>query len=238
VARKKDSFVYDDDWLIENFWKYSRTDEMAEKYNEEHGTSYKLGTIRYHCFEKLGLKRKSKRNAPFSAAEDEFLRKNYPVMSSRELADAFVIEFGRRREEQELRLRCWYLGIKKEETAASKSRSEAQWHVKEIGEELIDVHGYVKVKVSRSGNSNERWKLKHREVWKQHHGEIPEGHVIIFLDGNKQNCEIENLACVPFNYLGYLSGNFQRSESPLVTKAQITWCDLKEAIREVQRGRQ
>ena len=60
------------------------------------------------------------------------------------------------------------------------------------------------------------------DTWKQYNGEIPEGHVIIFLDGNKQNCDIENLACVPFNYLGYLAGNFQRSESPLVTKAQIT----------------
>lgn len=36
-----------------------------------------------------------------------------------------------------------------------------------------------------------------RVVWREHHGDIPEGHEVIFLDGNKKNCEIENLDCKP-----------------------------------------
>jgi len=236
MAHKKSSNDYDDAWLIENFWQFDRTDRMSEAYNEVHGTKYSKDAIRSHCFTVLGLKRKSKRHEPFAPEEDAFLRKNYPVMSSRELADAFVIRFGRRREEQELRLRCWYLGIRKKDEAAFKSRSECQKHTKSLGSECVAANGYVKVKVSETGDSNERWKLKHREVWKQHHGEVPDGYVLVFLDGDKHNCDISNLACVPFNYLGYLSRfGISRSSSPLVTKTQIAWCDLQEQIRKIQR---
>lgn len=235
MARKKNSNDYDDNWIVENFWKFDRTDEMSEKYNELHGTSFSKEAIRSHCYDKLGLQRKNRRHKAFGEAEDEFLKRNYPILSSKELEDEFLIQFGYRREGQELRLRCWYLGIKKEEDAAKRSREISQYK-RELGEELIDASGYVKVKVSTHGNSNERWKLKHREIWKAHHGEIPEGHVLVFLDGNKQNCDIENLACVPFNYLGYLSSFKRRSESPLITKTQIVWCDLQEAIKKVQKG--
>ncbi len=37
------------------------------------------------------------------------------------------------------------------------------------------------------------WLLKHRYIWEQHHGPIPESHIIEFIDGNTRNCHIENL---------------------------------------------
>jgi len=40
------------------------------------------------------------------------------------------------------------------------------------------------------------WKEMHRHVWEQQHGPIPEGHNVIFLDGNKKNYELDNLALV------------------------------------------
>lgn len=41
------------------------------------------------------------------------------------------------------------------------------------------------------------WKTKKRAVWEKHNGEIPEDHVVIALDGNKNNLSIENLEIVP-----------------------------------------
>lgn len=35
-----------------------------------------------------------------------------------------------------------------------------------------------------------------REVWKEHYGDIPSGHVIIHLDGNNLNDDISNLDCI------------------------------------------
>jgi hypothetical protein len=38
-----------------------------------------------------------------------------------------------------------------------------------------------------------------RQVWVDHHGPIPAGYEIVFLDGNKMNCSIENLKCLSPN---------------------------------------
>lgn len=37
----------------------------------------------------------------------------------------------------------------------------------------------------------------HQEIWKAHHGPIPDGHHIHHIDGNPLNNAIENLACLP-----------------------------------------
>lgn len=63
---------------------------------------------------------------------------------------------------------------------------------KPIGHERVTVDGYVEVKV-REGKKQKNFELKHRLVWEQHNGPIPESHNIQFKDGNKLNCKIENL---------------------------------------------
>lgn len=63
---------------------------------------------------------------------------------------------------------------------------------KPIGHERITKDGYVEVKV-RDGKKQKNFELKHRLVWEQHNGPIPESHNIQFKDGNKLNCKIENL---------------------------------------------
>jgi len=58
-----------------------------------------------------------------------------------------------------------------------------------VGTEVVLEDGYIKVKIADPNV----WDLKHRLVWKNHQGEIPDGGVIRFKDGNKSNCERENL---------------------------------------------
>lgn len=36
----------------------------------------------------------------------------------------------------------------------------------------------------------------HREIWRDHHGEIPDGHVIHHKDGDTDNNDVENLECL------------------------------------------
>ena len=61
-----------------------------------------------------------------------------------------------------------------------------------IGSERVNVDGYIEVKV---GDPN-TWDSKHRVVYREHYGEIPEGYNVIFLDGNRQNVDINNLGLV------------------------------------------
>lgn len=65
---------------------------------------------------------------------------------------------------------------------------------KEIGSERI-TSGYVQVKV-QDGCGNANYKAKHHVVWEQHHGKIPKGSIVEFIDGDVFNFSIENLRCV------------------------------------------
>ncbi len=39
--------------------------------------------------------------------------------------------------------------------------------------------------------------VEHRDVWKQHRGPIPKGWVVHVLNGNYDDCRLENLAALP-----------------------------------------
>ena len=52
--------------------------------------------------------------------------------------------------------------------------------------------GYVEVKTAEPNV----WELKHRVIWEQHHGPIPEGRIIRFRDGNRENFDIDNLVLI------------------------------------------
>ena len=50
------------------------------------------------------------------------------------------------------------------------------------------------------------WMKVHHIVWEAHNGQIPDGHVVVFRDGNTANIEIENLHCLPRGELGMANG--------------------------------
>lgn len=52
--------------------------------------------------------------------------------------------------------------------------------------------GYVYIKVKEG----EKMVMKHRWVWEQAHGEIPDGYNIAFRDGDTRNCSLDNLELV------------------------------------------
>lgn len=65
-----------------------------------------------------------------------------------------------------------------------------------------DASRYLRVKVAEPNV----WELKHRHLWKTHRGPIPRGHVVIFKDGDFQNFDLDNLACVHRSDLSISNG--------------------------------
>ena len=63
---------------------------------------------------------------------------------------------------------------------------------KPVGSERIDLDGYTLIKVAEPSV----WKLKHRVIWEKANGPIPKNYTVIFLDGDKSNTDINNLALV------------------------------------------
>lgn len=64
-----------------------------------------------------------------------------------------------------------------------------------VGSERITKDGYIEVKVADPN----KWETKNKIIYKQYFGDIPEGHKIIYADGNKLNNDINNLILVSDN---------------------------------------
>jgi hypothetical protein len=81
------------------------------------------------------------------------------------------------------------------------------------GHESICKDGYVWIIVAERNphtGAATRRVMKHRRLWEQRHGPLPEGHCLKCLDGDKTNTDPENWACVPRALLPRLNGRFGR----------------------------
>lgn len=77
-----------------------------------------------------------------------------------------------------------------ERTKATRfKKGQKAWNRKPVGHERINTDGYVEIKTAQPN----KFELKHRVIWRRHHGKIPHGHNVQFRDGNPQNLAIENL---------------------------------------------
>lgn len=91
------------------------------------------------------------------------------------------------------------------------------YNTKPIGYERITDDGYILIKVSMDC----KMVLKHRWVYEQVHGEIPDGYNIMFRDGNRQNCSLDNLELVS---RGEAARRQVLSETPEQRRKRIERC--------------
>lgn len=101
-----------------------------------------------------------------------------------------------------------------------------------VGSERINRDGYVEVKVAEP----DRWRLKHRAVWEAVHGEIPEGHAVIFKDNDKTNTDIGNLLLVSRGTLAVLNHTGLCNYTGEFKETAVRIAELKTAMSKA-RGR-
>jgi hypothetical protein len=94
-------------------------------------------------------------------------------------------------------------------------------HELPVNAERIRRGGHIYIKVSTDGPHKQAWKEKHRWVWEQANGKIPEGMCIIFLDNNTLNCTLENLAMVSMSENLVMSQRGLYTNNPEATLAGI-----------------
>lgn len=115
-------------------------------------------------------------------------------------------------------------------------------NTKPIGYERISKDGYIEVKVRMHPSApgkHDFFELKQRIVWEKVYGPIPEGYVVIFLDGNKQNITIENLALVSREQHLEMTRLNLRNANPQITKTGTliskVECTLRQKRKKVKR---
>ena len=92
--------------------------------------------------------------------------------------------------------------------------------------------GFIYIKVSMTGPNYIRWIKKHHWIWEQAYGKIPAGMVIIYLDKNRKNCILENLAMITREELRQLAYKKLYSENKEATLAGITVVQHSIAIHK------
>jgi hypothetical protein len=83
-------------------------------------------------------------------------------------------------------------------TGETQFKKGAQAHnLQPIGSERITHDGFIQVKATATGYPPKDWVMKSRLVWEKSRGaKIPKGHILRFIDGDKQNLEPSNLLLV------------------------------------------
>lgn len=102
---------------------------------------------------------------------------------------------------------------------------------REIGSERINVDGYTEVKVAERN----RWKLKQRVVYEEQHGvKLTSNDVIIFLDGNRQNFDQDNLYRLTRQELARYCQDHLYARDPDISRAGAQIAKIKTKIGELK----
>tara|TARA_R110002049_G_scaffold282589_3_gene462437 strand:+ start:307 stop:897 length:591 start_codon:yes stop_codon:yes gene_type:complete len=75
-------------------------------------------------------------------------------------------------------------------TSFKKGSRPHNWKV--VGSTRVSKDGYVEVKISEP----KTWVQLHTIIWSAEHGDIPESHCVVFIDGDKSNVKLENLELI------------------------------------------
>ncbi|AXF54602.1 HNH endonuclease signature motif containing protein [Salicibibacter kimchii] len=76
------------------------------------------------------------------------------------------------------------------------------------------------------------WEKKHRWLWKQHYGEVPDGKAVTFKDGDKQNVTIDNLFLTNQVACMHVAIHGLPQNSPDLNVASHRLSELKSVVRQ------
>lgn len=127
-------------------------------------------------------------------------------------------------------------------SAATQFKTGQKPHnARPIGYEMTDVDGYVQICVDEPNpwtGSRTRMVHKHRRLWEQANGPVPDGYRLKCLDGDKTNCDPSNWEAIPVGLAPRLNGRFGRGydQAPAELKPTILLtAKLEHKARELQR---
>lgn len=161
-----------------------------------------------------------------------FIIEHGAELSTRELQQELNEKFGCNRSFGSVKRKTQKFGIQKSRDAISRGHKHSKYPIG--SSRIINGYEYIKVTTSGAGFYNQ-WDRKCRIVWRQHYGDIPEGHQIVFLNGDTLDCNIENLACISTKVCAKMSNGHGKafwSENPEVTKTGLLVCELDLALKE------
>ena len=238
--------LYDEEkiqWLSQNYGK-ATADEIAKRFNEKFGTDIcgrTLISIVSHKKIPHTIEDDVK-HYKYTREEREWIKTNIQKYDSWiELTDDLNRIFNKNYNCERVR----ELGTKRLKIKLGKNRSKYGLKKKEeypLGTIKNGMNGttYIKVKLvdgsvtrkTNNGYSEPYWKPLQKYIYEQTYGELKDDEFIIFLDGDNENYNLDNLCCVDKKIFGQLNlrGWYGHKE---LTKAMIEVIKTEIKLKEV-----
>lgn len=247
----------EDQWALQSAGEYYSIPQLARAFNEHFGTDIKKHSLEMH-FRELGIckammkpypKKKKVVREPkqkivkpnpdpkqplYSAEEELWMKQNIGRDETYlELTEEFNQIFGRSVPDWSFSDHCRKIGLRRENDGRFIS-GQATRALPILQE--VDRDGYIWIKVENDntiGAWKTNWVQKHRYIYEQVYGQIPEGYIVIFLDSNRMNFEPDNLYAVPRSIHARMTQNHWYTESKEHTMTAIRLCELNQALKSV-----
>ena len=212
-----------DAWLIEHYWDMS-VKKLVPFFNETFNANRSYKTIQNRCRKTLNLSHN------LTEEMKQFLKDNYYDCSMKELTDKFNEHFHQKRSEAVIKTWVHRMGFhfKDNEDRWRKCISE-NWssHARPVGSIYKLTGGYLYIKTAPK-----KYEMLHRYLWEKENGPVPDGYSLIFLDNNKENCDLSNICCISGRIHRELIKKKWRFDDPERTRTAILWYELFYAIKD------
>ncbi|MCL2270891.1 MAG: HNH endonuclease [Treponema sp.] len=232
-------------------------DDLAILFNERFGTSVSGKAITWVVFDRKLLKESKVRH--YTDEEKRFITRIVPGRCHAEITRLFNEKFNQAITVEKIKGYIANHGLNTGRTGcfpkghvpANKGKkgyyapgSEKGWfkpghkpvNWRPLKSERINVDGYVETKVSNTAKPvQKRWRYKHVVVWERKNGEVPKGHMIIFLDGNKLNITLDNLMMISRQAHAVMCHMGWYTNDKNATKAHCLMASVKVAIADRKR---
>jgi len=244
------------DWLRTHAARFDTLEELTEAFNHRYEDCRTVGAIQ-STLKREGIQRGRRRPQParrlldpdqHAFLEDAYTRHSIVVCTSMIniwWRTSFTVEqiksytsrhkmlSGRtgRFEKGQIPANAGTKGVMKPNRASFKKgrpAHEARNYVP-VGSLRFTRDGYMERKVTDDPTlvPARRWIPEHRLIWEAAYGPVPDGHVVVFLDGDRLNFDLENLRCVPRGVLGMLNKRGLNESTGEARKAGILTCELE-----------
>lgn len=191
----------------------------------------------------------------YTSEQRKWIFENHGPIKISELTEKFNKRFSESKNSKSIQYFCWRNGLrsqfhqKKNEGAFKKGQKP--WNKgktgymeanktsfkpgvkshnhKPVGSERV-TDGYIMIKTKEPRT----WKLKHRVVWEMANGPIPKNHLLSFIDGNTQNCDLNNLTLITRRENALMTVYKLQEAKGDLRKASISHVRLKSKLLEVK----
>ena len=170
----------------------------------------------------------------FNEKEKQFLIDNVLGKSVYELANIFNKNFNRNITPKEIY--NWKCHNKiKSGTSNKFKKGQKPYNTLPIGSETTYYDKNIKMTYIKIGEPNV-WELKQVYLYKKYIGDVPPKHSVIFLDGNRENFDLSNLALVTYKERNTMAMSQYYYNEKELTKIGILLAKLKLKTWDRMRG--